>query len=250
MGDARLAPVTQTAVLARDLGLAGVGIATGAATLAGGALVSRLRGHGATLTGFGVGAVIGVALLDLLPEAIALSGPAVAPLTLTVLTAAGFIAYVIAHRLADWAGDSSRGLARRLGPASLVAHSLMDGLGIGLAFAVSSKAGVVVAAAVLAHDCLDGANTVTLSLAGGAGRKEAHRWLIADAAAPLAGLAASQAIHAPPPVLGLLLAFFAGLFLYIGASELLPRSRAGGGAPVVAAAAGVLLIYGVVRLGA
>ena len=57
----------------------------------------------------------------------------------------------------------------------------MDGLGIGFAFQVSSAAGMIVAFAVLAHDFVDGANTVTLSLAGGSDPAIARRWLLADA---------------------------------------------------------------------
>ena len=74
-----------------------------------------------------------------------------------------------------------------LGAAALTLHSLMDGLGIGFAFQASAAAGVVVAFAVLAHDLVDGLNTVTLGLSGGLQRTTARRWLVADAAAPLVG---------------------------------------------------------------
>jgi len=194
--------------------------------------------------------VIGVALMDLLPESLALAPPNWGPLSLTALTAAGFMAYVLIDRLAAQASVRSQRLARNLGPASLVFHSLMDGLGIGVAFNVSVTAGAVVAIAVLAHDLVDGANTITLSSAAGLAPARARGWLFADAAAPLVGLALSRAIHPSPTVVAALLAVFAGLFLYIGAVELLPKGRAGDPGLIGAGLtlAGAAAIYLIVRL--
>lgn len=93
-------------------------------------------------------------------------------------------AYVLIDRLSAAWGRAGRSWAAHLGPASLTAHSLMDGLAIGVAFAVSPPAGVVVAAGVVAHDLVDGANTVTLSFARHLGARSARRWLAADALAP------------------------------------------------------------------
>jgi ZIP family zinc transporter len=136
-----------------------------------------------------------------------------------------------------------------LGPASLTAHSFLDGLGIGLAFHVSTGAGLVLALAVLAHDFSDGVNTVSLSLTR-SGARTARGWLIADAAAPLAGIAAAQLIHVPGGDLALLLAAFAGAFLYIGASELVPEShqRHPHLWTSIATALGMAVIYGAVKL--
>ncbi|MGH6828824.1 MAG: permease, partial [Rhizomicrobium sp.] len=70
----------------------------------------------------------------------------------------------------------------------------------------------------------DGLNTVNVVIKNGGRRKPALRWLLLDAAAPLAGAALSFAIGLPPADVALLLALFAGFFLYIGASDLLPAS--------------------------
>ncbi len=204
--------------------LIAIGLLTGLATLLGGALALRLKGSIGLLQGFGGGAVIGVALLDLLPEAFNLSGKAHTPFALTTALAAGFAAYLLADQTITTTSRSGR-LRRHIGPATLTLHSLMDGLGIGLAFQVSATTGWIVAAAVLAHDLVDGANTVTVSLSGGAARRTAAGWLAADAAAPLLGIGLSRLVTAPPATLGLFLAVFAGFFCYIGASELLPRAR-------------------------
>jgi zinc transporter ZupT len=213
------------------LALIVIGLAAGLATMVGGASALRFRSNPDTLMGFGAGAVIGVALMDLLPEALQLGRKAYPPLTLTALMAAGFMFYLVLDRLSALIGESSSRTVRRIGPASLVFHSVMDGLGIGVAFNVSTAAGLVLAAAVLAHDLMDGANTITLGVAGNLGPRQMRRWLVLDALAPLIGIGLSRAIRTSPEALAALLAGFAGMFLFIGATELLPRSRAGATGP-------------------
>jgi ZIP family zinc transporter len=55
-------------------------------------------------------------------------------------------------------------------------------------------------------------------------RREGLRWLVADAIAPAIGVAATFFFHLPAADLGVVLALFAGFFLYIGASDLIPES--------------------------
>jgi zinc transporter ZupT len=219
--------VTITLHAGFDAQLIFIGILAGLATLLGGALALNLRDRLPILAAFGSGAVICVALAELLPEALALGRGLYPPIIVTAVTIGGFMAYLMIDALRRRMADQSlgQGVAKHLAPASLVAHSVMDGLGIGIAFHVSVTAGAVVALAVLAHDLLDGANTVTLSFAGNMSPAVARRWLVLDAAAPLAGIALSRAVAASPGTLALLLAGFAGLLLFIGAGELLPRSR-------------------------
>jgi hypothetical protein len=66
----------------------------------------------------------------------------------------------------------------------------------------------------------------------------------------MAGLAASRLIVLPSGALGLVIAVFAGFFLYIGASELLPEShhRHPRAWTTVSTVLGVALIWAVVRL--
>ena len=74
-------------------------------------------------------------------------------------------------------------------------------------------AGLVVSAAVLAHDFADGLNTVNVVTRNGGERKQALRWLMVDALAPVAGAALSLFVSLSPAILGLLLAAFAGFFI-------------------------------------
>jgi ZIP family zinc transporter len=202
--------------------LVGIGVATGLATLLGGAVALRFRRHIPLILGFSAGAVMGVALFDLIPEAIQLSSRLADPALALGLSGAGFCGYMLVERGLKAAAEGRRG---RLGPASLTLHSLLDGLGVGLAYQVAPAVGVVVAVAVLAHDASDGLNTVTLSLRGGGGTKRARAWLAADAAAPLVGILATRLLRIDETTLGLLVALFGGFFLYIGASDLVPESH-------------------------
>ena len=201
--------------------LLAIGLATGLATYLGGALALRVREHIRFILGFSAGAVIAVALFDLLPEAARLAGQPVGVQAVLVFAGAGFGAYMLLDRSLKLTFREGAG---HLGPASLTAHSFIDGLGIGLAFHVSQGAGVVLALAVLAHDFADGVNTVNLSLVS-KGQKTARGWLAADAVAPIVGIAVAQLAPVPAGALALLLGGFAGAFLYIGASELAPASH-------------------------
>lgn len=228
-----------------ELLLIPLGLAAAAATLAGGALALRLSRRLHLILGFSAGAVMGVALLDLMPEALELSRT---PAAVFALTAAGFMAYLAADRALS-AGGGRRG---HLGAGSLTLHSLMDGVAIGLAFQLSAAAAAVVTLAVLAHDVSDGVNTVNVSLAGSAGRIWARRWLMADAAAPLVGIFLSRLVRVSQSTLGLALAAFAGFFLCIGASELIPASHQRHPRPwtTLSTVIGCAVIWLVVRLAA
>ena len=233
--------------------LGAIGVATGLATLLGGFLALRFRGQIPLIAAFSAGAVIGVALFDLTPEALELGGRIAPSAVVMGAIGAGFCGYMILERGLRAAARASRqdgGEGSHLGPASLTAHSLVDGLGIGLAFQIAPPVGVVVAVAVLAHDIADGVNTVTLSLSSGGGTARARGWLIADAAAPLVGIGLTRLFSVAPGPLGLAVAVFAGFFLYIGASELAPASHRA--LPRVwtslATAGGMAAIWLVVRL--
>jgi zinc transporter ZupT len=214
-----------------------------AVTLAGGVFALRVARHLALVLAFSAGAVIGVALFDLLPEALSL---AQSPPQTLVLVAAGYAAYHLVHRGA--ARATGRGA---LGGATLSLHSFLDGLSIGVSFGVSVAAGAVVAAGVVVHDLCDGINTVTVVRRSGAGDAAARGWLIVDALAPVVGAAVGWWLGLGGSALGAALALFAGFFLYIGASDLLPAARAHPDAGLgagIATILGMALIYVAVRL--
>jgi ZIP family zinc transporter len=210
-----------------------LGAAAFAATMLGGvfALFRRDRLH--LILGFSAGAVLGVALFDLLPEATDLATTRYSTATVTLFVAIGFFSFMFLNRILllhpeDHDGHDDDAAPRRtgaLGAASLSLHSVLDGVAIGLAFKVSNTVGVVVAAAVLAHDFSDGINTVTVVLRSRGRDLHALRWLAVDAIAPVLGVASTYLFTLSDVKLGLVLALFCGFFLYIGASDLLPESH-------------------------
>lgn len=209
-----------------------LGCAAFCSTMIGGSLALRLRDKLHLILGFSAGAVIAVAFFDLLPEALELGSKAHALSTVVAFTALGFVLYLVldrvillhnhAHEQNEELNVESRGTVRA---GSLSIHSFLDGVGIGLAFQVSAAVGAIVAAAVLAHDFSDGINTVNVVVRHGGQRSKALRWLLVDAAAPVLGVIVTLFFAVSEDSLGLLLAMFAGFFLYIGASDLIPESH-------------------------
>ena len=113
-----------------------------------------------------------------------------------------------------------------LGAAGLSIHSFIDGLGIGLAFGVDTATGLLVFVAVVAHDFADGMNTVSFVLrqakrprgarsagsrrrgraAAGRDRRRDARRLRGDRSASCSRV-------------------YAGFFLFMGATDLLPHAH-------------------------
>jgi zinc transporter ZupT len=76
-----------------------IGIATGLSTFIGGSLALRFKDKIHLILGFSAGAVIGVALFDLLPEAISIGIKFHDVHTLTMVVAIGFLAYMLLDRI-------------------------------------------------------------------------------------------------------------------------------------------------------
>ena len=202
------------------------------ATLIGGLFALRFKDKLHLVLGFSAGAVIGVAFFDLIPESLELGKGFYDASFITSLVALGFILFMILDRFVILHSHShedehththpKRGL---LGASSLSIHSFIDGVAIGLAFKISPAIGGIVAIAVLVHDFSDGINTVSLIMKNGGDKKTAFRWLIVDALAPVLGIVSTLFFSLPQKSLAVMLAIFAGFFLYIGASDMLPESH-------------------------
>ena len=223
-------------------------------TLAGGMAALRFHHRLHPFMAFASGVLVATAIVDLLPEARALVGQE-RELPLGIAALAGYLLFTLiesfihqqslehaedhdhapghphahGHGRGDVAVASGvrprNGFLATLPPASLIVHSTLDGLAIGLAFQAGAGIGVIVLLAVLAHDFADGMNVVTLALDAARGERTAVVLLVLDAIAPLAGAALSTIVSISPATLGLLLATFAGVFIAVGAGHLLPESQ-------------------------
>ncbi len=223
--------------------LALIALAVFIATLLGGFFALRFKDKLHLIVGFSAGAVLGIAFLDLIPEAVSLVGSASRSLTISLVAV---LVYMIIDRIFFMHAhnhdnthehddshkhddvhehevaheDKNRGMLRA---GSLVLHSFLDGLAIGFSFQISAVTGAVVAVAVLAHDFSDGINTVAAILKGGTSVR-AKTWLMLDALAPVAGIIVGSLVVISDTMLGYVLSVFAGLFVYIALADMVPES--------------------------
>ena len=206
-------------------------------TLAGGAVALRFRRELTTVIAFSGGIVVAVALVEVLPEAMDAVGDSA---RVSALVAAGFLAFFLVERLLVLHHRDEPAQARAharvgmLGAAGLSAHSFVDGLGIGRAFGFDATTELIVILAVFSHDFADGLNTVSFVLRQSDNRREALQWLVTDALAPLFGAVLGSSLSISESSLGHLLAVYAGFFLFMGATDLLPHAHEHPSAPRVA----------------
>jgi zinc transporter ZupT len=230
-----------------------------ASTMGGGLIAARLRGRFRALDAFAAGVLIAVPLFDLLPESLKLAAQYAVPAARVLqVTAAGFLfiyvldRYISVHRVCEH--DSCTNVHHHqwgwIGASELAVHSFMDGLAIGAGFQLGQHTGLIITLAVVAHDFSDGINTVTVMLSAGNTRRSSLKMLAIDAVAPVLGALSTLWLRVPPQVLVLILPFFAGSFLYLGASDLLPEAHQDS-PPLVSVGsclAGFALIFAVTQL--
>lgn len=199
------------------------------AIIGGGRLALRLAHSVPTIIALSGGIVVAVALLEILPEAIENIGE---PHDAVPLVAAGFVAFFLLERVLVLHHRDEPHEARShhrvgmLGALGLALHTFTDGVGIGLAFGLNVETGLLVFVAVVSHGFADGLNTVSFVLGQSGDRRQALRWLRIDAVAPLIGAAVGSLITVSDQTLGYFLAVYAGFFLYMGATDLLPEAHA------------------------
>jgi zinc transporter ZupT len=229
-------------------------------TAAGGLFALRFRDRLHLILGFSAGVILGVVAFDVLPEIAELTDRTGSSFrTPMIALVVGFLGFhvieksLLIHNAHEGEyrphthGQPSVGVASAL---ALSAHSLTDGIAIGLSVQVGSSVGLAVALAVIAHDFADGLNTVSLMVANHNSRGRALAMLALDALTPLLGAALTLFISIPDKGLLVSLGVFAGFLLYIGASDVLPEAHADhpSGATIALTLLGTGVMYVVVEL--
>lgn len=201
------------------------------------------RANAPLLAAFAGGVVITMALVKLLPEALALSTRA------PWLVLAGFAFGFILHAVAGAAGHGAP--ERALRRASLAAvgavatHSVLDGLVYAVSFQVDPAIGFAAASGLVLHEFPEALICFVLLQRAGAGDRLAliGAFLASGATTfTAAALAGPQTGALDPETLGVLFAFVAGLLLHTGAAHLLHEAGDAGavrGGLAVFAGAGV-----------
>jgi len=203
-------------------------------TLLGGSFAARRRKNIGVLGAFAAGVLITTSLLDLLPQTFRLASSVNVLLEdVMALTVVGFLFLYIISRLVIAHVFTEDGkyteirhpLGGLFATSELSVHSFVDGLAIGFGFEADLHVGLIIAVAVICHDFTDGLSTVTVMLNSGNSVKNSLRMLLLDAITPVLGVVVTLFIEVPQYYMVLLIPFFAGGFLYLGASDLLPEAH-------------------------
>jgi zinc and cadmium transporter len=177
------------------------------------------------LVSYAVGTLVGVALLALVPEALAQLPARVAMLTL----AAGILSFFLLEKAVIWRHcHDEEGCHVHSTAASLVIvgdafHTFVDGALIAAAVVTSIPLGVTTAIAVAAHEIPQEVGDVAILLRAGYSRGRAFLLnLLAATGGILGAIAMVVASRIVPHVLPYVLAFAAGNFLYVAMADLIP----------------------------
>ena len=229
-------------------------------TLGGGLLVLRLQAYRGLVLAFCAGALVAGALMDVIPDALELLESVHSGWNhrhLLFSCSLGFLFFYLFEHAAHHSDTHDHPAhynhtcqVGAWGAAGIGVHSFFDGVAIGGAFQAGGEIAWMVALAVLLHKIADGASTVGIMLGTKHSTQATIVMLVMTALAPLAGTLAQSLFVIPTPVLALVLGWFAGVFLYLGASSLLPAAHEAGHSRwlPLATMSGAVFVYLVQRL--
>ena len=214
------------------------------------------------LVSFATGALLGAALLALLPEAVAGVGLARVG-EIGVALVAGIGVFFVLEKLLLWRhchadecethapGTHQHGRDRATGVLVLVGdaiHNALDGVLIAAAFLTSTRLGIVTALAIMAHEIPQEVGDFAILLHSGMARRQAFVLNLASSlTSMIGGLAAYFALRRALELLPFALAIAAASLIYIAVADLIPGlhrrvDARHSAAQVVLIAAGVVLI--------
>ena len=177
------------------------------------------------LISYAVGTLVGVALLALVPEALAELPARLAMLTMV----GGILAFFLLEKAVLWRHcHADEACSVHSTAASLVIvgdafHTFVDGAVIAAAVLTSVPLGLTTALAVAAHEIPQEVGDVAILLRAGYSRSRAFTLNVLSGVGGILGAAAMVlASRAIPSALPYVLAFAAGNFLYVAMADLIP----------------------------
>ena len=220
------------------------------------ALKSSDRFH--LVLGLSAGLLLGLVGFDLLPEIFDMNTADIGGIrSVSLAILVGFLSLHIIEGIfgshepaeSDYGHDHEHhNIAGSLGALAMGGHVFLDGVGLGVAFKVSSSLGYAVFIAVLVHAFSDGLNTVSLMVKSGNWTSSSYRLLGVDAVARIGGAAVGTYLVLNDSMLALYLALFSGFVIYLATSHILPEahSRHSSRWTFFATVCGVFIMWGVV----
>ena len=211
-----------------------LGLAASGGDVIGGLVVTAPKSIGdrtlGLLVALGAGNLLGVSLIELIPETIQHAGTNGALLILAGYLFIHFFEHVFAPHLHF--GEETHGGAvvdkhvTSTALIGLVLHAFMDGVAISSAFVTSPGLGVLVFAAIMLHKLPEGFTIASVMKAAGTTRRWAMTAAGLLAIATFAGVVATSAIGDLAPFA---LAIATGSVLYVGATDLMAEANKAGG---------------------
>lgn len=180
------------------------------------------------LVAFAAGSLIGGAFFHMLPAA----QSQLTPFAVAAWLTAGFTGFLAIEQFLHWHHAHRAAISARKPVTYLILlgdamHNLIGGLGVASTFLIDPRAGLVAWLAAVAHEVPQELGDFGVLVQGGWPRRRALVWnLISALTFPIGGVAAyfvSQSID-----VAALVAFGAGNFIYIAASDLIPEIKAQG----------------------
>jgi len=200
------------------------------------------------LVSYAVGTLVGVALIALVPEALAELPARPAMFTMVL----GILSFFLLEKAVIWrhCHDDEECHVHRTAASLVIVgdafHTFVDGAVIAAAVLTSVPLGLTTALAVATHEIPQEVGDVAILLRAGYSRGRAFTLNVLSGAGGILGAAAMVAAgRALPQALPYVLAFAAGNFLYVAMADLIPdlhRGGAGGARQVLLIAAGVVTI--------
>jgi len=173
--------------------------------------------------GFGAGLLIGLSFLEIIPTSMDLAGE---DAMLYVLV--GFISFFMiekfiqVHRFEEIEAQRAFHFSRAI-IVALCLHALLDGLVIGLGFHFDEVFGMIVFLAILFHKLPVSVSMASIFLGGAERRSAIIQMLVFSFATPVGIMLSLYILEGvPDQVIGLVVALSAGVFLYLGATDMLP----------------------------
>ncbi|MGA2813907.1 MAG: ZIP family metal transporter [Candidatus Acidiferrum sp.] len=214
-------------IAARTAFAAGLGLIAAGGNLLGGYFVIHKdwsRRYLQYFLALGAGYMLGVALIDIIPESVHLAGEG----AFLYVLIGYFLVHLFEHTIAPHfhfgeethSEQLSHQHARATVLLGLAIHTFFDGVAIAAGFLVSTWLGAVIFVAVFLHKLPEGFTVASLVLASGHGKKAAIRAAGLLGGSTLLGVLLTSALEGQ---LKYALPLSGGVTLYVAATDLLPE---------------------------